>query len=309
MAYEQIKKVKSEREAIALIRDYKLTHEMVPNQFKNSPEVWEALLEDMPLTALMRNLGKMSNVGLLKPLSSAVTSVVSKLTDVERIRKARIHPLAALVASVTYSRGRGVKGSLRWDVVTQVDEALQELFYTAFKTIEPTHRKILIGLDVSGSMSLGEVGGMTGITPMMAAATMCMVTARSETQYQIMAFSHAFVPFPLSKNDSTRDVLKKTSEVPYGGTDCSLPMVWATERKIEVDAFLVYTDNETHHGRLHPYQALEQYRQKMGRPAKLIVVGMTATGFSIANPEDAGMLDVVGFDTAAPKVMADFIRS
>ena len=309
MAYEQIKNVKSEREAIALIRDYKLTHEMVPNQFKNSPEVWEALLEDMPLTALMRNLGKMSNVGLLKPLSSAVASVVSKLTDVERIRKARIHPLAALVASVTYSRGHGVKGSLRWDVVTQVDEALQELFYTAFKTIEPTHRKILIGLDVSGSMSLGEVGGMTGITPMMAAATMCMVTARSETQYQIMAFSHAFVPFPLSKNDSTRDVLKKTTELPFGGTDCSLPMVWATERKIEVDAFLVYTDSETHHGHLHPYQALEQYRQKMGRPAKLIVVGMTATGFSIANPEDAGMLDVVGFDTAAPKVMADFIRS
>lgn len=309
MAYEQIKKVKSEGEAVALIRDYKLTHEMVPNQFKSSPEVWEALFEEMPLNALMRNLGKMSSVGLLKPLSSTVTRVVARLTDVDRIRKARIHPIAALVASVTYSRGKGVKGSLRWDVVTQVDEALQEMFYTSFKTIDPTNKKILIGLDVSGSMSRGEVGGMTGITPRMAAATMCMVTARSETQYQIMAFSHEFVPFPLSKNDSARDVWKKTEELPFGGTDCSLPMVWATERKIEVDAFLVYTDNETHHGRLHPYQALDQYRQKMGRPAKLIVVGMTATEFSIAKPDDAGMLDVVGFDTAAPRVMADFIRT
>ena len=45
-----------------------------------------------------------------------------------------------------------------------------------------------------------------------------------------------------------------------------------------------------------------------GRRAKLIVVGMTATKFTIADPSDPGMLDVVGFDAAAPRVMADFAR-
>jgi 60 kDa SS-A/Ro ribonucleoprotein len=34
---------------------------------------------------------------------------------------------------------------------------------------------------------------------------------------------------------------------------------------------------------------------------------MVANGFSIADPNDAGMLDVVGFDTAVPQVMNDFI--
>ncbi len=34
---------------------------------------------------------------------------------------------------------------------------------------------------------------------------------------------------------------------------------------------------------------------------------MTATECSIADPEDAGMLDVVGFDTAAPNVIHDFL--
>jgi len=38
------------------------------------------------------------------------------------------------------------------------------------------------------------------------------------------------------------------------------------------------------------------------------VVGMEANDFTIADPDDAGMLDVVGFDTAAPSVMSDFIR-
>jgi 60 kDa SS-A/Ro ribonucleoprotein len=36
---------------------------------------------------------------------------------------------------------------------------------------------------------------------------------------------------------------------------------------------------------------------------------MTSNGFSIADPDDAGMLDVVGFDTATPPVIADFARA
>lgn len=45
----------------------------------------------------------------------------------------------------------------------------------------------------------------------------------------------------------------------------------------------------------------------MNKPdAKLIVVGMQSNGFTIADPEDKGMLDVVGFDSAAPQVMSLF---
>jgi 60 kDa SS-A/Ro ribonucleoprotein len=35
---------------------------------------------------------------------------------------------------------------------------------------------------------------------------------------------------------------------------------------------------------------------------------MVSNGFSIADPADAGMLDVVGFDTATPQLVADFSR-
>jgi len=31
-----------------------------------------------------------------------------------------------------------------------------------------------------------------------------------------------------------------------------------------------------------------------------------SNGFTIADPNDPGMLDVVGFDTAAPQLIADF---
>jgi 60 kDa SS-A/Ro ribonucleoprotein len=59
---------------------------------------------------------------------------------------------------------------------------------------------------------------------------------------------------------------------------------------------------------MHPVEALKMYRKKTGIPAKLIVVGMEANDFTIADPDDSGMLDIVGFDTTAPSVMSDFIR-
>ncbi len=74
------------------------------------------------------------------------------------------------------------------------------------------------------------------------------------------------------------------------------------------DAFVVYTDNETYQGQEHAHQALKRYRERMGIDAKLIVVGMTATNFTIADPSDPGMLDVVGFDASAPELISSFIR-
>jgi len=91
----------------------------------------------------------------------------------------------------------------------------------------------------------------------------------------------------------------------FGRTDCSLPMSWAQKNRVEADAFVIYTDNETWFGE-HPVKALQRYRDEMGIDARLVVVGMTATQFTIADPEDAGMLDVVGFDTAAPEVISRF---
>ena len=116
----------------------------------------------------------------------------------------------------------------------------------------------------------------------------------------------ALTPLALSPRQRLDDVVKTVSGLPFGGTDCALPMLWAVKNRVETDVFVVYTDSETWAGEIHPVQALRQYRDKMGIPAKLIVCGMVSNGFSIADPDDAGMLDVVGFDTATPTVMHDF---
>jgi 60 kDa SS-A/Ro ribonucleoprotein len=52
----------------------------------------------------------------------------------------------------------------------------------------------------------------------------------------------------------------------------------------------------------------EPYRAASGIDARLVIVGMVSNGCSIADPNVAGMLDVVGFDTATGQLISDFAR-
>jgi 60 kDa SS-A/Ro ribonucleoprotein len=40
----------------------------------------------------------------------------------------------------------------------------------------------------------------------------------------------------------------------------------------------------------------------------MLAVGMVANAFSVADPNEPGQLDVVGFDTATPQLISDFVR-
>ena len=312
-------------EAAKVIADMQLTREMVPTELLTHAIVWEALLERMPLTALIRNLGTMTKVGLIAPGANATRKVVDRLSDTEALRGARVHPIAVLVALKTYAQGRGMKGSGKWTPVTRVVDALDKAFYLSFDNAPTTGKRIMLALDVSGSMG-SPVLGMDFLTCRDASAAMALVTAATEPDHRVVAFTKGNYPsmwsathgpayntglssLAISPRQRLDDVVRKIGNLPFGGTDCALPMVEALKHRWPVDAFVVFTDSETWAGNIHPTQALREYRERMGIAAKLVVVAMTSNEFSIADPNDAGMLDVVGFDTATPTVLADFIDS
>jgi len=310
-AFEAAKKATSAKDIIKLIKDADLPREAIPTQFLNDAKVWEALLANMPLGAMIRNLGKMSSVGLLTSMSQAEKLVRAKLSDGDVIRKARLHPMAILSAFLTYGNGRGVKGSNTWSPVRGVVDALDQAFYGSFKNVTPTGKNTMLALDVSASMTWENCGGVPGLTPRVGSAAMALITANVESSYEFVAFtsgSGGLSELKVSPRQRLDDVVSTINRLSMGGTDCALPMVHALSAKLPVESFAVYTDSETWSGRIQPSEALKKFRASMGIPAKLAVVGMTSTGFSIADPQDAGMMDFVGFDASAPAVMADFFR-
>ncbi len=324
----KIQEAESERDVIALIEEYDLPWETVPTQFLGSARVWDALLPRLPMTALLRNLARMTANGLIVPLSNAAKLAAERITDGKVLQAARVHPIQVLSALATYKQGKGARGKLTWEPVSQIVDALDEAFYLSFGNVEPMGKRVVLALDVSSSMTWGAIAGVPGLTPRVASAAMAMVTARVEQDYTIVAFCHEMVPLEVSPRERLDDVLREIGGLRFGGTDCSLPMMWALgydhaprrrhlERPgykkirgnvVEADAFVVYTDSETWYGAIHPSQALDKYRRETGIPARLVVVGMTANQFSIADPNDPGMLDVVGFDTATPNLISDFVR-
>jgi 60 kDa SS-A/Ro ribonucleoprotein len=292
---------------VELIHEFGLVREHLSTDALNDVAVWDALLQTMPLTAMIRNLGKMSNIGLIKPLSKASKKVCEALQDRDDLKAQRVHPVALLIALRTYGLGHGVRGKLTWNPDQQVQAALDSAFYQAFDLVESTGKNFLLGVDVSSSMSWGGCAGADVLTPCEAAAVMAMLAARTEPNTYIRGFANDFRDLGITATDSLLSACQKSQLQNFGSTNVALPMEYALKNKLDVDVFCVYTDSETNCGR-HPHQALRDYRDTVNPNAKLAVFGLEQTNFSVAEQDDPGQMDFVGFDAASPVLLADFAR-
>ena len=285
-----------------------ISWEMVPSDLRTHAAVWKALFDKLPLGALLRQLPTLTRLGVLKKFRARTRAAATRLTDRSALANARIHPLHMLMAAITYSSGRSAQGgSKTWTPVGKIAEALEKGFDLAFESCEPINARLLVAVDVSGSMTCGTICGTPGLTPFEGAAVLAMQIARTAPRHVLKAFSDTLVDLPVTARTPLAEVTSIMRGIVFGATDCALPMLHALDNEIPVDTFVVITDNQTWRGQ-NPSRSKRwpSTGVRMGIPAKLIVVAMTASRFSIADPDDAGMLDVVGFDAATPSVIARF---
>lgn len=302
----------------ALIEAYPLSWEMLPDIAMNEPGVWQALIaKGLPQTALMRQLPRLTNLGVLAGGDSLAT-VVAQLQDPDRLREGRVHPINILIALKTYAGGHSIKGSTTWTPKRQVIDALDAAFYAAYAAVEPADKRTLLALDISGSMN-SPAGGLP-ITCREVTAALSLVTVATEPNCDVVGFiaktgrstwsnwreNTELTELAISPRQRLDDVVRSISNLPMGGTDCALPMTWALEKGRRYETIAIMTDNETWAGNIHPHQALARYRQKTGIATKFVVLAMTATEVSIADPADRGSLDIAGMDSNVPNLISDF---
>ena len=297
--------------ACALIRSGRLVREHIPTSLFASREIWATLLETMPLEALLRNLGKMTQNGVA---GDKYKEIVARMTDQTAILKARIHPIKVLVASKVYKNGHGDLGSLSWVPNHFISNAFTQLFQLSYGTITPTGQSIMVAVDVSGSMSSPVLGSKV-LTCRDASIAMALLYLETEKNVSVVGFSAGLTDMsgPSSKNQLRRGMtidqgLAATNGMAFSSTDCVLPILHAIKHKLKIDAFIVLTDNETYAPNEHPQSALVRYRQLMGTETKLIVIGMTGNCFTIVDPNDRKTLNLAGFDTSTPEIASMFLR-
>jgi len=324
-AYRRLRSATHVRDVLAVLNDNgNISWEMIPDEYLNEALVWESLISHtLPQTALLRQLPRITNLNLG---SGTMKLVADQLQNPEVLKRARVHPVDVLVAQKTYAQGHGEKGKLNWTPHRRITDALDAAFYASYGAVEPANKRTLIALDVSLSMA-GKVADWLDcsglpLAPREACAAISLVTANTEKDYRVAGFcsggwqrgigrgGRGLTELDISPRRRLDDVVRYISQLSAGGTDVALPMLWAAANKVAIDTFTVWTDNETWAGDVHPYQALEQYRQKMGIDAKLVVVAMTATGTSVCDPRDPlRQMDISGFDSTVPQLIADFSAS
>jgi len=306
---------------IQYIQRDRLTREMIPTEYLNDRNVMAAMLNDMPMHALIRNLGNLTRIGVLAPLSDNSKYVADKLVVAEAIHRSRLHPFSILAASSVYGQGHGARGRGEWTPDQQIMNALEAAFYLSFQNVVPSGKKIVCGIDWSGSMggprsysgrySYGGYGinGVPGMSPAYGAAAMALITNETEDQVHNVVFAGTIKDISLRKGMKLSEVMELTARGVGEGTDCALPLRYAMSSGMPaVDAFVLYTDSQSWRGPKHVSQVIDMYRQHYSHPTKLVVVQMTSNDYSVADAQDDPLsLNVIGFDTSAPKIISDFV--
>ncbi|MEV0352777.1 TROVE domain-containing protein [Nonomuraea sp. NPDC050680] len=300
-------------EAIRVVNDSRVPWEFLPDAMLREPKVWEALVDTVGMTALIRNLARMTRLGTLTPLGEATQRAVARLTDRAALLRARIHPMDAWLAMRVYASGRAQPNpradAQTWTPVPAILDALEQTYELSFGNVEPTGKRLLVAVDSSGSMSWANrvaVGGSPVGSPYEVGCAMAVMLARMEANVHVIDVDTAVHASKVTPRTNLRELA--SWEPSGGGTDLSLPFTWAAKERMNVDGIIVLTDNETWAGRSHPTQALDGYRRRINRDARVVVVAMTAVGYSIGEPGDAGVLNVAGLDASLPLIVNGFVR-
>lgn len=296
------------KRAVNLIRDFRLTHEAVPGHLKNEADVWAALAEDMPVIAAVRNLAKMTSVGYISTMSEGEKKIVDLLTNKDAIQRSKAHPMQFLIALKQYGRGKGLKGSLSWQPSRNVLDALDEAYESAFGNVEVTGKRILLAVDDSGSMqgvwSNKVLDGL--MTAAEAASAMAYITLRVEPNTHLIGYSGNYREIPWSRRNRVDDIMRY---IGHGGiTDTSAPMQYVVDKKLDVDAIVSYTDNNSWAGRRgHASEVLKRAEQKAGHAIRYVNVALEPNTHSDADPTNPNALELVGLDASTPKIVGEFV--
>ena len=303
-AYEAIKNSEGTtvKEAKAVIIDNRLPREALPTTWLNDVNVWKAMLDaQMPTTALLRNLAKMTAIGLFDD-KTYTSTVYSQLTDTQILRKARIHPINVLFAEQTYSQGKGTLGNLVWNPNSRIKAALNEALIDSFGILPKSDIETLIAIDVSGSMNTFNI---SGIPLHKISSLMAVANSKTNPNNDTVLFDWGATVNPIEvQGRRFDDVFAEISRMGGGGTDVTLPIKHAIASGGKYKLIVIYTDMETWAGRAHAEQLWDEYK-RMVPDAKLVFVAMTANRIN-AMPKSNDVLQICGFDPNVPNIINAF---
>lgn len=311
-AYYEAQRADTPAKAVRAINAYHVPWEFLPDKVLKEPAVWEALIPHLGITALIRNLARMTTVGALGPFKQGNIKVANRLTDRSALHSGRVHPFDLMLALKVYESGRAQPNpaapARTWTPVPEIVTALNAAYVLSFEVTERIPAEVVVATDCSGSMTGARVvhGGSTLGTAFGVGQAFAQILMRTCENAWPLDFDRHCYPSKI-RSDTSLSELFRMDHNRGGATDCSAPIKWALENRIHADGFVLVTDNVSWAGQYHADHVLRDYRRVVNPNARVVVATVSANGATVGDPQDPGVLDVVGFDSQLPLLVSSFL--
>lgn len=230
---------------------------------------WTAIAAKASWQTLRMNINTFARHGVLED-AEAVSSIITRLQDVEEILRAKVFPYQllaayrnlttadaladALIESSAFANDMtkqhlSAQRSQLVDALRGIESALETALEAATANIPALDGKIFICVDVSGSMQSPITGERKGATTKVrcidVAGLIASAVLRKNPSAEVIPFEQHVVKTRLNANDSVMTNAQRLAAINGGGTNCSAALRHLNEHHATGALVLFVSDNES----------------------------------------------------------------
>ncbi|GHC08790.1 vWA domain-containing protein [Thermomonas carbonis] len=268
-----------------------------------SAKQWRVLARNASWQTLRQNLNTFARNDVFTD-GETVKALAATLRDPAKIAKARVFPYQLMMAYTASGGG---------DVPTAIREALQDAMEVATRQVPKLDGRVVVAVDVSGSMGSPVTGHRKGATTSVrcvdVAALVAACVQRSNPDARVLPFDTDVRPLQLNPRDSVMTQAKQLASLCGGGTSISSPLARLNREGAIVDLLVIVSDNEswadTRAG--GATETMRQWAQIKARcpQAKLVCIDLQPVATSQVVERD-DVIHVGGFSDAVFDLLAVF---
>ena len=311
-SFDKLKRLDNESVMVDLAAKFNFDLTLVTSRNKlifQSPEkarfVWSFYLKHkmVSLTDIVRNLSKLNLNGMLT--DEVADMICQRLEEFSLLEKERLHPLNLFTALKIYMRGGNNKKKCK--VNSKVTESFEKLFHASFKYVDKVDKPIAVCLNtwIHNKASLYK---NTLVTPFQASVIQLLCSLHSQPNSKLYCMKDKLEEISIDKEMDFNKVVLSLWFSTVGSTNYSMPIVSASEKNLNFDSFIVYSNLEVN-SKDSPLKELEKYRAKLKNPnVQLLNVSMIACNVQVASPNDKNTLDIIGFAHDSPQIILNYLK-
>jgi 60 kDa SS-A/Ro ribonucleoprotein len=222
---------------------YGITPPQVPFEMLTSlplqPADWKTLARHASWQQTRQLLNTFARHGVFED-AEVTSAIAARLANPEAVARAKVFPYQLLTA-YRYTEGK---------VPFVVREALQDAMDAALGNVPALPGQIVVCPDISGSMRSPVTGQRgTATTEIRCKDVAGLITAsilrRNPASTRVLAFGQNVTPLPVNPRDTVMTTTSRIAGLPEEGTDCSAPVRYLIDQKIDADLVVIISDNES----------------------------------------------------------------